>query len=54
MSTHEEKYQEFEKRKNAAELGGGIERIEKQHKIGKRTVAWLQSDVYDWMNEQMA
>jgi len=37
MSTHEEKYQEFEKRKNAAELGGGYERIEKQHKTGKKT-----------------
>ncbi len=37
MTTHEEKYQEFEKRKKAAELGGGIERIEKQHKAGKKT-----------------
>lgn len=26
----------------------------KQYKIGKRAVAWLQNDVYDWMNGQMA
>lgn len=37
MPTHEEKFQEFEKRKSAAELGGGKERIEKQHNIGKKT-----------------
>ena len=26
----------------------------KQHKIGKRAVAWLLNDIYDWMNGRMA
>jgi propionyl-CoA carboxylase beta chain len=37
MITLEEKYQEFESRKQHAELGGGIEKIEKHHKSGRRT-----------------
>ena len=37
MSKLEEKFKDFEERVKAAELGGGIERIEKQHKAGKKT-----------------
>ncbi len=37
MSTLEEKFQEFEERSQRAEWGGGKERIEKQHKSGKKT-----------------
>ncbi|UCG28678.1 MAG: acyl-CoA carboxylase subunit beta [Bacteroidales bacterium] len=37
MSTREAKFKDFEERVKAAELGGGIERIEKQHKAGKKT-----------------
>ena len=37
MSPLENKYQLFEEKNNAAELGGGKERIEKQHKAGRLT-----------------
>jgi propionyl-CoA carboxylase beta chain len=35
--THEELYQSFEDRNKAAEMGGGTERIQKQHEAGKMT-----------------
>jgi propionyl-CoA carboxylase beta chain len=37
MSTLKEKFDLFEKRNKDAELGGGIDRIQKQHESGKRT-----------------
>jgi len=37
MSTLEEKFRVFEEKNKAAELGGGISRIEKQHQGGKLT-----------------
>lgn len=37
MKSNKEKYSEFEAKNLAAELGGGIERIEKQHKAGRLT-----------------
>ncbi len=37
MKTNEEKYARFEELSKAAELGGGIERIEKQHQAGRLT-----------------
>jgi propionyl-CoA carboxylase beta chain len=37
MMTLEESFSEFEKRNSQAELGGGIEKIEKQHKAGRNT-----------------
>jgi propionyl-CoA carboxylase beta chain len=33
----EEKFQEFHRRNKESELGGGVERIEKQHKAGRNT-----------------
>ncbi len=47
MSTLEEKFKEFEERVNAAELGGGVERIEKQHKAGKKTARERINDLLD-------
>jgi propionyl-CoA carboxylase beta chain len=47
MSTLEEKFKEFEERVNAAELGGGVERIEKQHKAGKKTARERIHDLLD-------
>jgi propionyl-CoA carboxylase beta chain len=37
MSTLEEKYRVFEEKDKLAELGGGLDRIEKQHKAGRLT-----------------
>ena len=37
MMTLEESFKDFEKRNSQAELGGGIEKIEKQHKAGRST-----------------
>ena len=37
MMTLEESFKDLEKRNNQAELGGGIEKIEKQHKAGRDT-----------------
>ena len=37
MSTLEEKFRIFEEKNKAAELGGGLSRIEKQHQGGKLT-----------------
>ncbi len=47
MSTLEEKFKDFEERVNAAELGGGVERIEKQHKAGKKTARERINDLLD-------
>jgi propionyl-CoA carboxylase beta chain len=37
MQTLEEQYNEFEKKNNLAELGGGSDKIIKQHKAGRKT-----------------
>lgn len=37
MSTLEKKFQEFQEKNKAAEIGGGEERIKKQHAAGKKT-----------------
>jgi propionyl-CoA carboxylase beta chain len=37
MQTLEEQYQEFEKKNDLAELGGGLDKIAKQHKAGRQT-----------------
>ena len=37
MSKLKDKFKEFEEKNKAAELGGGVERIEKQHKAGRLT-----------------
>ena len=37
MQTLEEQYQEFEKKNDLAELGGGLDKIAKQHKAGRKT-----------------
>jgi propionyl-CoA carboxylase beta chain len=37
MKTNQEKYQQFEEMSQKAELGGGQDRIEKQHKAGRLT-----------------
>jgi len=47
MSTLEKKFKDFEERVNAAELGGGVERIEKQHKAGKKTARERINDLLD-------
>ncbi|HZX61905.1 MAG TPA: acyl-CoA carboxylase subunit beta [Bacteroidales bacterium] len=38
MQTLEEQYKEFEKKNDLAELGGGLDKIAKQHKAGRKTV----------------
>ncbi|MBU1719812.1 MAG: methylmalonyl-CoA carboxyltransferase, partial [Bacteroidetes bacterium] len=43
----EEKYRLFENRKKESELGGGIERIEKHHKAGKKTARERINDLLD-------
>ncbi len=47
MSTLEDKFKDFEERVNAAELGGGVERIEKQHNAGKKTARERIDDLLD-------
>jgi len=47
MATLEKKFKDFEERVNAAELGGGVERIEKQHKAGKKTARERINDLLD-------
>jgi len=47
MSKLKEKFTEFEERVKAAELGGGVERIEKQHKAGKKTARERINDLLD-------
>ncbi len=42
-----QKFQEFEERNKIAELGGGIERIEKQHKAGRKTARERVADLLD-------
>ena len=42
-----EKYQEFEERNKKAELGGGKERIERQHKAGRKTARERLDDLLD-------
>jgi propionyl-CoA carboxylase beta chain len=37
MQTLEEQYKEFEKKNDLAELGGGLDKIAKQHKAGRNT-----------------
>ena len=37
MQTLEEQFEEFEKKNNLAELGGGLDKIAKQHKAGRKT-----------------
>lgn len=37
MQTLEEQYKEFEKKNDLAELGGGLDKIAKQHKAGRKT-----------------
>jgi len=37
MSKLQDKFREFEEKNKAAELGGGVDRIEKQHKAGRLT-----------------
>lgn len=43
----EQKYQEFEKRNRQAELGGGVERIEKLHQSGRKTARERIVDLLD-------
>ncbi len=47
MSTLEEKYKLLEEKNKAAELGGGIERIERQHKAGRKTARERIADLLD-------
>ncbi|NQT77095.1 MAG: acyl-CoA carboxylase subunit beta [Bacteroidetes bacterium] len=42
-----EKFQEFEERNEKAELGGGKERIERQHKAGRKTARERIADLLD-------
>ncbi len=42
-----EKFEEFEKRNKNAELGGGVERIERQHKAGRNTARERIEDLLD-------
>src|ERR1035437_3451298 len=37
MQTLEEQFKEFEKKNDLAELGGGLDKIAKQHKAGRNT-----------------
>ena len=37
MSSQEEKFNKFNKKNQQAELGGGQDRIDRQHKAGRKT-----------------
>ena len=43
----EEKFKQFEERNKLAELGGGKERIEKQHSAGRKTARERIKDLLD-------
>ena len=45
--SRKKKYQEFEERNEKAELGGGKERIERQHKAGRKTARERIADLLD-------
>jgi len=47
MASLEEKYKLLEEKNKLAELGGGLERIEKQHKAGKKTARERVLDLLD-------
>jgi propionyl-CoA carboxylase beta chain len=47
MRTLEEKFEQFEQKVRAAEMGGGAERIERQHQSGKRTARERIADLLD-------
>jgi len=47
MSSLEDKYKELNDRNQAAELGGGKERIERQHKAGRKTARERLLDLLD-------
>ncbi|MCX6235493.1 MAG: acyl-CoA carboxylase subunit beta [Bacteroidetes bacterium] len=47
MSTLEEKFRQFEERNKVAELGGGKERIERQHNAGRNTARERVKDLLD-------
>jgi propionyl-CoA carboxylase beta chain len=47
MHTNEEKYKELTERINAAELGGGLDKIKKQHADGKKTARERITDLLD-------
>lgn len=47
MSELEKKFKEFEKRSEEADLGGGVERIDKQHQGGKKTARERLEDLLD-------
>ncbi len=48
-------YATFEERDRMASLGGGIDKIEKQHESGKMTVngstcCWTKARLWNWTN----
>jgi len=47
MASLEEKFKQFEERDKIAELGGGKERIDRQHKAGRKTARERISDLLD-------
>ncbi len=47
MSSTEEKFNQLEERNKAAELGGGKDRIERQHKAGRNTARERINDLLD-------
>lgn len=47
MSTHEEKYQQLQIRDKLAELGGGKERIDRQHTSGRKTARERVTELLD-------
>ena len=47
MQTIEEKFNELNERIKSAEVGGGIDKIEKQHKDGKKTARERINDLFD-------
>src|SRR5208283_429306 len=47
MQNLEEKYKELNERSSLAELGGGADKIEKQHNEGKKTARERINDLFD-------
>lgn len=47
MQTHEQKFNELSEKIKSAELGGGLEKIEKQHNDGKKTARERINDLLD-------
>ena len=47
---NEQLYKDFEALNKEASLGGGLNRIEKQHACGRMTARWIKGLSMSWIN----